>query len=191
MSRRRTSQYSWELLNSGDATPRNGFFMEQQTLHELYIHELQDVLSAEAQITKALPHVITAVSDEELQEAYEMHLTQTKEQVKMVKSILERHEDQAKAEHCKGMEGLLKECSGAIEDFEEGEVRDCALIAATQKVEHYEISAYGSIRAMANVLGYAEDAGDLTTLLHQESQADDKLSQISHRLNQMAVGATA
>jgi ferritin-like metal-binding protein YciE len=153
--------------------------MPNKSFHDLYIHELKDTLSAETQIQKALPKIMEACDSEPLKSALNDHLAQTKQHATKIKKLLESHGEDPTAIMCEGMEGLLKEGDSAIEDFPLGVVRDSAIIAACQKVEHYEICAYGTLRAMANTMNHTEDSTVLTEILHQESMANDGLTQIA------------
>lgn len=152
---------------------------KDQNLHELYINELKDAYSAEGQVLKAMPKVIKAVSCNKLTAALELHMNETETHRSTVAEIVKRHGEVPTGEHCDGMEGLLKEADSMIEEFEPGPVLDAALISACQKVEHYEIATYGTLRVFAATMGHKTDAEELTTLLDQEVEADLKLTEIA------------
>ena len=151
----------------------------KQGLKELYLHELQDAYSAETQITQALPKVIDAVSDLKLKKALTDHLDQTKKHKEIISELASSQGGSPGGEKCDGMAGLLKEGSKIIEEFEAGPVRDAALIGACQKVEHYEISAYGTLKVFADHLDRHDDVTRLDEILQQEFEADELLSEIA------------
>jgi ferritin-like metal-binding protein YciE len=127
--------------------------MQNDSLRQLYVDELKDLYSAETQLVKALPKLAKASSNPELREAFEEHLRQTSDQVTRLEQIFEMLEEKPSGKKCLGMEGLVKEGSEAIgEDYEDA-VKDAALIGAAQRVEHYEIAGYGTVRAFAELLG--------------------------------------
>jgi ferritin-like metal-binding protein YciE len=157
--------------------------MNKETLRELYVEELKDIYSAETQLTKALPKMAKAASSDELQEGFEEHLEQTKEHVQRLEKIFEMLEESPTGKKCLGMEGLIKEGAEAIgEDFED-DVKDSALIAAAQRVEHYEIAAYGTVAAYADVLGETEQAELLRETLQEEKDTDEKLTELATEIN--------
>ncbi|MBX3096322.1 MAG: ferritin-like domain-containing protein [Fimbriimonadaceae bacterium] len=152
---------------------------EDMSLQELYIHELKDAYSAETQIVKTLPKVIEGIDSTDLKTALKDHLEETKSQVDRLKSIFEAHGESPTGNHCEGMEGLLKEGDEAIEEIRKGPARDAALIAGCQKVEHYEISGYGTLCALAEQLGHKEDVKTLRSIQEEEVAADKKLTEIA------------
>lgn len=151
---------------------------DSQDLKGLYLHELMDICDAETQITKALPDMIEASKNPKLKEALTKHFEETKDQLRKVEELIASHGEEGK-EKCAGMAGLLKEGEKSMKDFEEGPVRDAAMIAACQKVEHYEISAYGTLRVFATQLGLDDDAAILSEILEQEDNADKTLTKIA------------
>jgi ferritin-like metal-binding protein YciE len=153
--------------------------MELETLKDLYIHELKDLYSAEKQLTKALPKMARAARNKELAAGFEEHLEQTKEHVARLEKILTSHDESTRGPKCKGMEGLIKEGDELIEDGAEHAVRDAGLIAAAQRVEHYEIAGYGCVRTYAELLGDPDGAELLQTTLTEESDTDKKLSNLA------------
>jgi len=153
-------------------------------VQELLIEELQDLLSAEGQVLKALPKMISAANSTRLRFCFEVHLEETKGQVDRLKESLDLLGVKAKAKPCKGMAGLLEEGSEMIEEGKEKEevASDLALIASGQKVEHYEISAYGTARTLAEQIGRSDVALLLTKSLAEEENADNLLTQVSREL---------
>jgi len=132
--------------------------MKAETLQDLYLEQLKDLYDAENQLIKALPKMAKAASSAELRNAFEEHLEQTREHAQRIETIFEEMGEKAKGQKCKAMEGLVKDGSEVIEeDMGEG-VKDAALIAAAQRVEHYEIAGYGCVRTYANLLGDSEAA---------------------------------
>jgi len=157
--------------------------MNHEELKEILVEQLKDIYSAEKQLTKALPKMAQAATTKQLSGGFEEHLKQTKGHVQRIETILEELGENTKGPVCKGMEGLVEEGSEVIEDDElEGEAKDVALIAAAQRVEHYEIAAYGCVRAYAEQLGMDEAASLLEQTLEEEKQTDQKLNQISQTL---------
>ena len=155
-------------------------------LKELYVDELKDIYSAETQLVKALPKMAQAASSEELRQGFEQHLEQTKGHVQRLEKIFEALGESPKGKKCKGMEGLVEEGEEAIgEDFEDS-VMDAALIGAAQRVEHYEIAAYGTVCAFAEELGETEQASLLTETLEEEKETDEKLTELAQQINAQA-----
>jgi ferritin-like metal-binding protein YciE len=155
-------------------------------MQELLIDELKDLYSAEKQIVKALPKLVKAASTPELQDALQSHLEETKGQVGRLEKIADLVGKKLTGKNCVGMQGVLEEGSEVIDETEEGTVRDAALIAASQRVEHYEMAGYGSARDFANTLGLSEVAALLEETLAEEKEADKKLTSISKRVNATA-----
>jgi len=164
--------------------------MAQETLRDLYINELKDLYSAEQQLVKALPKLAKNAKSEELSEAFTNHLEQTRNQVSRLEEIFESLDENPKGKKCVGMEGLIKEGSETMDEFE-GNLRDAGLISAAQRVEHYEIAAYGSVCAYAELLDRSDDLGLLKETLEEEKQADEKLNEISKTVNQQATEGIA
>src|SRR5881275_2277556 len=160
--------------------------MELETLRDLYIQELKDLHSAEKQLTKALPKMAKAASNEQLANGFFQHLEQTEEHVNRLERILQSLDQSTRGPKCKGMEGLIEEGSEMIEEDAVDEVRDAGLIAAAQRVEHYEIAGYGCVRTYARLLGHNRAAELLQATLDEEGAADKKLTQLSKRLNVQA-----
>jgi ferritin-like metal-binding protein YciE len=157
--------------------------MKLENLKDLYIRELKDLHSAEKQITKALPKMAKAAGSDELATAFREHLDQTHEHIWRLEKISGRHGESLRGPKCKGMEGLLKEGAEMIEEDAENEVRDAGLISAAQRVEHYEIAAYGCARTYAELLGDEEGASLLKATLSEEKATDEKLTDIARSIN--------
>jgi ferritin-like metal-binding protein YciE len=153
--------------------------MELETLKDLYIHELKDLYSAEKQIVKALPKMAKAANNKELAAGFEEHLRQTKEHVARLEKILTSHDQSTRGPKCEGMEGLLKEGDKMIKEDAEDEVRDAGLIAAAQRVEHYEMAGYGCARTYAELLEDSQGTQLLQTTLTEESDTDKKLTKLA------------
>jgi ferritin-like metal-binding protein YciE len=153
--------------------------MELSTLKDLYVHELKDLFSAEQQLVKALPKMAKAASNKELASGFQAHLEQTKEHAKRLQQILSNHQATSRGAKCKGMEGLVAEGAELIEEEADSEVKDAALIAAAQCVEHYEIAGYGTARTYAELLGDQEGAKLLQTTLEEEKETDEKLTKLA------------
>lgn len=160
--------------------------MPNEGLKELYIDELKDLYSAENQLVKALPKMAKAAASEELRQGFEEHLEQTKEHVARLEKIFQALDESPKGKKCAGMEGLVKEGSEVIaEDFEEA-VKDAALIGAAQRVEHYEIAAYGTASEFARILGESEQVSLLERTLEEERETDRKLTELGKEINPQA-----
>src|SRR3984893_4982215 len=155
-------------------------------LKELYIDELKDLYSAESQLVKALPKMAKAASFDELRHGFEEHLEQTKGHVQRLEKIFQALGESPKGKKCKGMEGLIEEGSEVMEEDYEGSVLDAALIGAAQRVEHYEIAGYGTVRSMAETLGEADDVSLLEETLEEEKAADEKLTELAEQINAQA-----
>ena len=153
-----------------------------ENLRELLIEELKDLYSAEKQIVKALPKIIRGAASQELKVAITEHLEVTKAQVTRLDEVFGILGEKPRAKHCKGMEGLLEEGAESLEEEEKGTLRDLQLIGAAQRVEHYEVAAYGTARAMAEKLGMAQAAELLGETLAEEEQADTKLTEVAEGL---------
>lgn len=153
-----------------------------QTLEDAFVEEIRDLYDAEKQLVRALPKMAKAASSEELKSAFQEHLEQTKGQVQRLEQIFELLDQKARSKPCKGMRGLIEEGQETIEESQEEHLHDLSLIAAAQKVEHYEISGYGTVRTFAQVMGNKEAVQLLDQTLKEEEAADKKLSQIARSL---------
>lgn len=163
--------------------------MSANSLQELYVEQLQDLFDAEQQIIKALPKMIEATQSKELRDALTEHLEVTKKQAGRVEEICKDLGEEAKGEKCKGMEGVLKEGSDLVKDISNKKVRDAAIIASAQRVEHYEMAGYGTARTYATLLGFDEAASALEQTLEEEKEADETLSGLAEELNNEALNA--
>ena len=153
-----------------------------ETLRELLVGELKDIYSAEKQIIKALPKIIRGAASAELKAAITGHLEVTKGQVTRLEEVFGVLGEIPKAKHCNGMEGLLKEGSECLDEEEKGILRDLQLIGAAQRVEHYEVAAYGTSKAMAEKLGLSAAVDLLNETLQEEAEADTKLTEVAEGL---------
>ena len=159
--------------------------MSVDTVEKLFVGELKDLYSAENQITKALPKMAKAAGAAELKTAFETHLKETEGQIERLDRIFEILGKAATGKTCKAMKGLLEEGAEVMEETE-GEVRDVAMIGAAQKVEHYEMAGYGSVRSLAELLGQNEIADLLQQTLDEEGETNKKLTQIATKVNKQA-----
>ncbi|WP_433693159.1 ferritin-like domain-containing protein [Herbaspirillum seropedicae] len=153
--------------------------MTVKTLTDLFIHSLSDVYSAEKQLTRALPRLARAATLPELRQAFEQHLEETQGQIERIDRLVEGSELRLKRIKCVAMEGLVEEGREEIDEIEKGAVLDAALIGAAQKVEHYEIAAYGTLCALARQLGLDDAARLLDETLQEEKATDEKLSALA------------
>jgi ferritin-like metal-binding protein YciE len=160
--------------------------MAQETLHTLYVSELKDLYSAEQQLVKALPKLVKSAETQELSEAFANHLEETKTHVSRLEEVFASLGENPKGKKCVGMEGIVKESAETMDDFD-GKLLDAGLISAAQRVEHYEIAAYGSVCAYAELLDRSEDLSLLKETLEEEKRADEKLTELSETVNQQAL----
>ena len=153
--------------------------MKLNSLQDVYVHQLKDLYSAEKQIIEALPKMAQAASSNELQSAFEEHLQQSQTHLERVQQILNELNVNPGNVKCDGMEGLIKEGEEAVEANGHSAAKDALLISAAQRVEHYEIAAYGSVRSYANELGYSNAANLLQRTLDEEGETDKKLTALA------------
>ena len=153
--------------------------MKLDSLQKLYIEELRDLYNAENQLVKALPKMAKHASHQELKQAFEGHLEQTKEHVERLDEIFKRLDERPTGKTCKGMKGLIEEGSEILEKDGDASVLDAALIGAAQRVEHYEIAGYGTVRTFANMLGENEATELLQQKLDEEGDADKLLTELA------------
>ena len=159
-----------------------------KTLKDLFEHQLKDLYSAESQLIEALPKVAKKANDSKLKEAFENHLEETKGHKKRLEEICETLNISASGETCKAMKGLIKETESFMDEADAKEVMDAGLIAEAQRVEHYEISGYGTAVRFAKELGYDDIASKLQKSLDEEYDADNKLDKLAEsRLNEKAI----
>ena len=153
--------------------------MKLDNLRKLFVEELRDLYSAENQLVKALPKMATGASSEELKQALEDHLEQTQGHVERLEEIFEQLDETPKGKNCKAMKGLVEEGSEILEEDGEDSVVDAGIIAAAQKVEHYEIASYGTVRTWAGLLGEKEAAELLQETLDEEGEANKLLNKLA------------
>ena len=152
--------------------------MQQEDLRDLYIDQLKDLYNAEIQLTKALPRMAKAATNEELKNAFQTHLEETRVHAERIEQIMQDMGEKAKGKKCKAMEGLVEEGKEALDEFED-EVLDAALIASAQRVEHFEIAGYGCVRTYAQLLGDEKAAQILQQTLDEEGKTDKLLTALA------------
>ena len=173
-------QYALDRLHSSELRNRKGKdSMKLDTLKTLYIDELRDLYNAEGQLLKALPKMAKGASSEELKDAFEKHLEQTKSHLERLEEVFEDIGEKPKGKTCRAMKGLIEEGSEILEEDGEESVIDAGIIVAAQKVEHYEIASYGSVRTFAQLLGKDRSADLLQTTLDEESEANELLTKLA------------
>jgi ferritin-like metal-binding protein YciE len=155
--------------------------MPAKTLNDLFVHALSDVYSAEKQLTKALPKLARAATNPELAKAFKTHLEETQGQIERIDQVVESTDIKLRRVKCVAMEGLVEEGQEQIDEIEKGPILDAALIAAAQKVEHYEIATYGTLAALAKKLGYSEAMNLLLETLKEEKATDEKLTLLAEQ----------
>lgn len=153
--------------------------MSNQEFKKLFIDELQDIYSAENQIVQALPNVINAVESQELKDAFSNHLQETKQQVKRLETIFSQIGENRGSETCESMQGLIQETQRYIDAYPMSLIRDAAIIAAVQRIEHYEISVYGTLCTFAKQLEFDDAINLLEESLEEEKNADETLTHIA------------
>ncbi|HET7549708.1 MAG TPA: ferritin-like domain-containing protein [Gemmatimonadaceae bacterium] len=151
----------------------------QESLQKLYINELRDLMSAEHMILKALPKMADKASHSGLKDAFRMHEQQTRQHVQRLEQIFSMIGTPPEEKKCKGMEGIIDEGQDTLKEYHDSDVLDAALIAAAQRVEHYEIAAYGCVRTYANVLGLSRQEELLQQTLNEEGTTDHRLTQLA------------
>jgi ferritin-like metal-binding protein YciE len=162
--------------------------MTSNALKNLYIDELKDLYSAETQLIKALPKMAKAATSPDLRKGFEEHLEQTREHARRLELIFKGLDESPKGKKCKGMEGLIEEGGEMIDEDPGDEELDAGLIAAAQRVEHYEIAAYGCVRTYAELLDEGDAASLLEETLEEEKDTDQKLTKLAESINVQAVG---
>src|SRR6187402_1543248 len=162
----------------------------ESALKELFVDEIKDIYWAEKHLAAALPKMIKGATSEDLKQTITTHLEETKNQITRLENVFASISEKAVAKKCLAMEGLLKEATELLSDTDKGtEVRDVAIISAAQKVEHYEIASYGTLRALAGILGYTEAQRSLDRTLTEEKNADSLLTQVAENYVNQAVVA--
>ncbi len=151
----------------------------QESLQNLYVNELRDLMSAEHMILKALPRMADKASHSALTEAFRMHEQQTRQHVQRLEQIFSMLGEKPEEKTCKGMDGIIAEGQDVMREYHDSDVLDAALIAAAQRVEHYEIAAYGCVRTYANVLGLSRQEELLQQTLNEEGNTDHRLTQLA------------
>ena len=164
--------------------------MTMISFRDLYVEQLRDLYDSEHQLIKTLPKMAHASTSNELRQGFEHHLQQTKEHAERLENIFARLGEKAKGQKCKGMDGIVKEGSKFFDDNIPESVRDAALIAAAQRVEHYEIAGYGTARSFANLLGDHESGELLQKTLQEEKETDAKLNKLAESINLEAEQST-
>jgi ferritin-like metal-binding protein YciE len=157
--------------------------MKPNSLQELYVEQLRDLYDAEQQIIKALPEMIESATAEDLKQGLTEHLEVTKVQVTRLENIFKDLGQKAKGEKCQGMKGVIEEGSDLIDEIEDPDVRDAAIIASAQRVEHYEMAGYGTARTFATLLEDDEASQLLQQTLDEEREADQKLTELAEEIN--------
>lgn len=165
--------------------------MAIKTLEDLFLHELSDLYSAEKQLTKALPRLARAAAEPQLADAFTAHLEETRGQVERIDQIVETLDLKLKRIKCAAMEGLVEESREVIDSIAQGPVRDAALIGGAQRVEHYEIAAYGTLAALAKQLGYKDALPLILETLEEEKSTDAKLTELAERGGNQAAAQAA
>ena len=155
--------------------------MKLNNLKDLLLHELQDIYSAEQQITKALPKMMKATSSDKLKQAFEKHLQETEQQIQRLENVFKMMGVKAKGEKCKAMEGIIKEAESMMSEKADESVMDAALIGSAQRVEHYEIAAYGTVCTWAKQLGMNDVLEQLVMTLEEEKKTDALLTKIAEK----------
>jgi ferritin-like metal-binding protein YciE len=162
--------------------------MEHEALKELYIDELRDLYNAENQLVKAIPKMAKASTSDELRQGFEAHLEQTKGHVQRLEQIFKELGEKPSGKKCKAMEGLVAEGAETLGEDYEDEVMDAAIIGAAQRIEHYEIAAYGTVRTFAELLGEETAVQLLEQTLEEEKETDQKLTDLAGEINVEAMG---
>ena len=152
-------------------------------LRDVYVEQLKDLYSAETQLIKALPKMAKAATAPDLKEGFESHLEQTKGHAERLEEIFKALDEKPTGKKCKAMEGLIKEGAEAIEEDATPAAKDALLIAAAQRVEHYEIAGYGTVKTFANLLGEDDAAKLLEETLQEEKDTDVKLTEAAEQIN--------
>ena len=162
--------------------------MQGNSLRDLYVAELRDLYNAETQLVKALPKMAKASSNAELRQGFEEHLRQTSEHVSRLEQIFEMLDEKPTGKKCLGMDGLVKEAAETIKEDYEDAAKDAAIIGAAQRIEHYEIAGYGTVRTFAQLLGEDVQVNLLEQTLEEERQADQELTQLAEEINRQVTG---
>jgi len=159
------------------------FSMNVENLQQLFVEQLRDLYDGEEQITEALPKLIEKASNPQLKSALQEHLDITKRQIERLDEIFEQLDEDADGETCKGMKGVIKEGDDLVGKADDPAVRDASIITSAQRVEHYEIAGYGTVKTYARQLGKPEFVKILEQILNEEKEADQKLTQLAESIN--------
>jgi len=181
MSKQRASGSNTSRRNKNTSAEENEGGMDND-LHELFLDELADVYNAEQQLTKALPKMAKAAKNEELREAFQQHLEETENHISRLDQVFESLGESMKRKKCKGMEGLVEEGEEIISEQKNTNALDAGLIISAQKVEHYEIAAYGSLCSWAEQMGHDDAVELLKETLEEEKTTDEKLTEIAENI---------
>lgn len=173
-------------MQSRQPAQRRKTMNSRQTLETVFEDNLRDIYWAEQHLAKTLPRLARAAEDEELKNVFDHHVEETKLQVGRIEKCFEVLDLKPAGKKCEGMQGLTKEAARVISEHKAGPARDAALIAAAQKVEHYEISAYGTLRTMATMLGKVQCAELLEDNKDEVAEADETLTKLAEKINRMA-----
>lgn len=166
--------------------------MPVKTTQDLLLEELRDIYHAEKQLARALPKMAKAAKNDQLRECFELHTEQTKGQIERLEQVFEKLDARSRGKRCEAMEGLIEEAREMMDEIKTPEVLDAALIGGAQKVEHYEIAAYGTMRTLAEAMGQREVAELLDETLAEEKETDEKLNQVAlSEVNQKALQTAA
>src|ERR1700741_4186326 len=176
----------WCIQKISGRDPFRSVVMAEKNLKSVFVDELRDIYNAEQQLIKALPKMAKAATSEELRRGFEEHLEQTKEHAARIEKIFSGMGEPVKGKKCKGMEGIVSEGSEVMSEDYEGAVMDAALISAAQRVEHYEIAAYGSVHAYAELMGENNAASLLERTLEEEKETDQKQSGLATQITEEA-----
>jgi ferritin-like metal-binding protein YciE len=169
------------MVTASSPASLQGETLMLKSIRDLYVEELQDLYDAEHQITAALPKLSQAAHAPELKKAFDEHLKQTEGQIGRLEQIFQQLDTSPKGKKCKGVAGLITEGQEFLKEEAEAEVKDAGLIAAAQKVEHYEISGYGTVRTYAQLLGETDAVTLLQATLDEEGATDKKLTSLAER----------
>jgi ferritin-like metal-binding protein YciE len=163
--------------------------MPENSLQELYVEQLRDLYNAENQLVKALPKMVKAAQSDALRKGFEQHLAQTKGHVDRLEQIFSAMDESPKGRKCAGMEGLVEEGEEVIREQSGSDALDSGLIASAQRVEHYEIAGYGTVRTFAELLGDEEAVNLLQRTLDEERETDQKLTELAQQVNAQAMNS--
>jgi ferritin-like metal-binding protein YciE len=163
--------------------------MLENSLQELYVEQLRDLYNAENQLVKALPKMAKAAQFDALRKGFEQHLAQTKGHVDRLEQIFSAMDESPKGRKCAGMEGLVEEGEEVIKEQSDSDALDSGLIASAQRVEHYEIAGYGTVRTFAELLGDEEAVNLLQQTLDEEKETDEKLTELAKQVNAQAINS--